>query len=604
MENELKVRELSKDMMHNMHKSQDGQTKFSGALQVLGIKEDNSFITLSDGFSHQDAALFKSLRPKVDTISLKPKDIVYVTLLLHKGNVNVVTGFEKIYSDVDKVIGTPMPYNSYLERNCINPDGNNMIPRIHWDPPKPKSSSTQTTTTGPINTMPRASIVGSDDEIQKISLLTTSTTEFLVKAKVIKKMPRKEFSQGKGKGCFFDITIADDTDEIKCSFFNASCDKYCNLIEVGKVYLFAHGEVRKGGKFNTTTNPHEIYFNSKTDIQECPSDSLKPIIKYKFKKIGEIMNMPNYQQVDLAGVVASVGESKTISTKTGATIPKQVFKVRDDSNYEIEVTLWGDLDNQKEISEGDTVVFTSLQIGEYNKSKVLNSMKEQTKIILNPDNNLPRLADLNKWKGVGQHQVKALKTEKKAKEFLLISIAQLKKETEFLSEDSGSKNTYLISGYVASFGTSYTYQKCPTSDCYKKATQEPDNFGRLVTICQTHGQLDQPPVPKFIGNIRIVDHTDQCFLNYNSDHVAAIIFGCDASEMNEKTQNQEELNEYLKTRSGMKFTFKVYVKFETYQGQSRQKFIIQNCYDQIGNRLLYENKSLLSTVYKLQESLI
>jgi replication factor A1 len=604
MENELKPKELSKDLVHTMHKDQDPQTKHSGALQVLGIKADNSFMTLSDGYSHVEAALFKSVRPKVETLGIQARDIVYVTLLLHKGNIDVVTNFEKLYTGVEKVIGTPIPYASYLERECVNPEGSVLIPRIHWDPPKPKSAPAAGGNSGPISSMPKASIVGSDDEVQKISLLTTSNTEFLIKGKVTKKSTRKEFPSGKGKGSVFDIVIADDSDEIKCSFFNTSCDKYFDLMEVGKVYIFSNGEVRKGGKFNNTTNQYEIYFNSKTDIAECPSDSFKTIQKFKFKKIGEIMKENNFSQVDLAGVVSFVGEHKDIMLKTGAVKPKQTFKIRDDSNYEIEVTCWGDIENQDKLKEGDTVIMTSLTVGEFNKAKVLNSVKDSTKITPNPDNTLPRVADLNKWKEAGQDQVKSLKSERKAREFLVISIAQLKKETEFISDDSGAKNSYLISAYVASFGQSFSYQKCPYADCYKKATQETDHNGKMVTLCQAHGQLEQPPVPKYIGNIRIVDHTDQCFVNFNSDHTGAIIFGCDASEINEKAQNKEELNEHLKKRSGLKFTFKVYVKFENYQGQSKQKFVIQNCYDQIGNRLMYENKSLLSTIAKLQESLI
>ena len=604
MENELKPKELSKDLVHSMHKSKEPSTKFSGVLQVLGCKDGNSFMTLSDGFSHVDAAIFKSLRPKVDTLNIVPKDILLVSLLLHKETVDVVTGFEKIYSNVNEVIGKPIPYANYLERECINPEGSCAIPRIHWDPVKPRAAGSANTNSGSINSLPRAQIVGGDDEVMKISLLSTGAADFLIKAKVIKKSTRKEFNQGKGKGSVFDLVIADDSDEIKCSFFNTSCDKYYEQMTVGKVYLFANGEVRKGGKFNTCSNPNEIYFNSKTDIAECPSESFTTCVKYKFKRIGEIMKENNYTQVDLAGVVSSIGEAKDIQLKSGETKAKQTFKVRDDSNFEIELTIWGHIEGQSQIKEGDTVIFTSLTVGEFNKVKVLNSVKDTTRITINPDNSLTRIVELNKWKESGQDQVRALKTDWKPREQLLVSIGQLKKETEFLSEDMGQKQSFTISGYIANFGTSFTYPKCPYADCFKKAIQEQDNDGRACTICGTHGQLEQPPVPKYIGSMRVVDHTDSVYLSFNHDSVGQVIFGCDASAMNEQAQNKDELTEFLKTRSSLKFTFKVYVKFEEYMNQKKLKYIISQCYDQVGNRLKYENITLLNTIAKLNESLI
>lgn len=140
----------------------------------------------------------------------------------------------------------------------------------------------------------------------------------------------------------FDILLVDSTNEIKATFFNTAVDKFFNTLEVGKVYIFSGGEVKKGSKFNTTSNPYEITFGVKTEIHPCTDNNFKTVKKFKFVKIGEIQNKPLYAIVDLIGVVSSVGESKEINVKTGGTKAKQSFMIRDDSNYEIEVNFWGE----------------------------------------------------------------------------------------------------------------------------------------------------------------------------------------------------------------------------------------------------------------------
>lgn len=600
----MRPRELTKDCIHKLRKENTGDSKHSGILQVAAIRPDCSFMTLSDGHSSSDVALFKSIRPKVESTDLKPNDVVQASMLLHKGTVVVLTNFEKVYGNVGRLIGAPVAYDAYINRDCINPDGDILIPRHLWENTRNRQSAAAGNGIGrPIQQL--AEIKVDEDDIHKISSLTTGSQEFLLKAKVIKKSQIRRFPQGKMEGCVFDIVIADDSDQIQATLFSAVAEKFSEELQVGKVYLFMGGEVRKGGKFNKANNPNEIYFSSKTQIQQCPDSDLKVITKYKFKKIGEIQNEANYAQIDLACVVSKVGECTEIQLKSGEMKEKQVLQVKDDSNYEMEVTLWGAIENQRDIRLGDTVVFTNLSVGEYNKAKVLNSSKGVTTINTNPDRTIPRVAELEKWKEAGQgEEVKLIKNERKQRELLVISIAQLKKDTEFLARESLGNHIYLISGYVASFGSSYTYDKCPNSDCYKKASREENGTGGISAVCPSHGMMNQPPVPKYIGNIKVVDHSDSIFLNYMTDSVGSLLFGCDSQTIKDMSEDGETLQEHLKKRSNLKFTFKVNLKSDSYNGQDRIKYQVHNCFDQIGNRLKLENITLVNSINRLHESLI
>jgi replication factor A1 len=609
MDNELKPRELTRDLIHSIHKEQNKDKKSYGYLQVIQLEEGHKFMTLSDGFSYQKVALFSSIRDKVDTMGIKQYDVLYVCLLLHKGFMDVMTSFEQVYTGLTKAIGHPIPYEDYVNRMTANPDGSADIPRQFWEEKKPaaanKSQPTEPISSGP-QLLKTVGIV-SDDDVHSIASLTSGATEFVLRAKVINKGQKREYNQGKNKSNLFDMIIADSTDSIKCTFFSTACDKFYDVIEQGKVYLFMNGEVRKGGKFNTCKNPNEIYFSPKSIIEECKGATLEISTKYDYKKVGEMQTLPLNTTVDLLGVISGIEDKVTINLKSGGSKPKQTFKVRDDSNFEIEVSLWGDFPETEGLREGDIVLFHNMMISEFSHSRVLNSKAGQTKLLVPPPSS-PQLTHLQNWKNTQQDTVKSLKQEKKSKDAVIITIEQLKKETQFLDKENMNKQTYSITAYVTSLQGTFTYQKCPVADCFKKAAPEDNGNGRTGCHCQVHGFVQQPPIPKYIGNIRVTDHTDSAYLNFTSDPVGKILFGCDAQEMHRiqssgEVQNTSE-TELLKGRLNHKYTFKVMPKFETYNNKENIKYIISACYDQLGTRLYYENKFLLSTIQRLQDALV
>ena len=597
-----KPRELSKDLIHSMRRENEASTKFFGIFQVINIREDRAFITLSDGYSYSEVALFKSIRTKIDSSDTKVHDIVYGTLILHKGSIEVLMNFDRIYSNVNKLIGEPIPYSQYRERDLINPNGDNSIPRQFWDEKKasaaPQNSISQT---GPSPAMIKDL---DDDDVHKLSTLTSGQLEFIIKVRVRSKTNLRQFDQGKAKSSLFNIVIADETQEIQGTFFSTAADKFFDLIQEGSTYLIIGGEVRRGGKYNSTANSLEIYFNTKTEIVKCPDTmgEVKPY--YNFKKIGDIKKLQNFTAVDLVGVVETVEEGGNITMKTGEAKRKQTFKIVDDSNHVIGVTVWGNIPGVEKLQKDDVVIFTGLTVGEFNKTKGLNT-KPQSKVIPNPgEDHHEAVKTLTQWLASRDESgVRTVKNETKLPDNYYITLSQLKRDTEFLDKSSPLKQVFTVSGYPTIFGNTFTYNKCPLAECFKKAELFQNDQGGASSECQTHGHLPQPPVPRFIGNVRITDHTENCYMNYTSDQVGQILFGLDAQAMVRLAEDKEALGALLEKRSNMKFTFKVGIKFDSYQGTEKMKYSIFNCYDQEGNRLKYENLGLINTIQKIRDNL-
>jgi hypothetical protein len=602
MENELTKREgpkeLSKDLFTRIRKEDSGtMTKYSGYLQVLEINEDRSFICVSDGHSYIQVALFKGLRTTIDEKNIKLFDVINATLFLHKATYFVLTAVEKVYGGLTQRIGAPVEHSQYIERDGINPDGNCGIPSELWKVTKVK----------PATELRQAwiALINSQDaeSYTKISTLTAGQSEFILKAVVKTRNEPKSFNTAKGNSTsVMNLVIADDTDEIQVSLWGPLVERYKDQVKLGSVCLFSEGEVRKANKFNQSKNPLEISFSSKGEIFVCAAtETIAVKERFTFVKVGDIQKKDIGSTVDLVGYVSAVGELKEITLKNGEAKPKQEVKIKDDSNYEIPVNLWGTFQGQSELAVGDLVSISNLIVSEF-KGRQLNS-KAQTKISKTLPENNPRVEEVRRWGGAGGEQVKSLTIDGPKKVEYITTIAHLKEQTQDMYQDF-SKAEFCIVAYVSQTGSNFYYDKCPQADCYKKVQSEYKSSGEIYYTCTVHGTARSAPVPRFIGNIKVTDHTDSIFLNYSTDYTGEVIFGKSAVEVKQLTSDPEAVQEYMKKRINKKFTFKVTVKRESYNNEDRVKYGVKSVFDDTGKKLAVENNVLLNTLKLLADRLL
>lgn len=68
---------------------------------------------------------------------------------------------------------------------------------------------------------------------------------WIVKARVIKKTDKRNWKSAKGEGVLFGIDLLDcNGGEMNASFFNASAEKWYDIIQVGNTYIFSRGNLK------------------------------------------------------------------------------------------------------------------------------------------------------------------------------------------------------------------------------------------------------------------------------------------------------------------------------------------------------------------------
>ena len=88
--------------------------------------------------------------------------------------------------------------------------------------PSAPASNSSTVDTSSLNVFPIAS-------------LTPYQNKWTIKARVTHKSDIRRWSNSRGEGHLFAMDLIDESGEIRATAFKEQCDKYYNMIEVGKV---------------------------------------------------------------------------------------------------------------------------------------------------------------------------------------------------------------------------------------------------------------------------------------------------------------------------------------------------------------------------------
>ena len=412
-----------------------------------------------------------------------------------------------------------------------------------------------------------------DSNCLKLSNVTTFSKNLHFYVKCLKKTEIKHYNSKNGPGQLFNIIICDvDGFEMSCTAFNNTVDKLYNLLTEGKIYEIKGGFVKiNDKKYSSVKSDYRITFDEKTIINEVPDNGSFRESQCSFVKINEINDMSQGNIIDIIGYVIEVSELKTLNTKRGEMIIRNII-IGDDSGYKINITAWKPFCDI-EIPINEIIAFKNLRINEYNGIKKLSSV-DTTSILLNVKEYYNEVNAINKY----------LQEQNDFKELYLnnntidisgpVEISYLKDilDDNYLLDDQ-NRNTIKIRAHLDYMNHSEKNYYPGCFDCKKKLSQDQDGW-----FCQTCNKKFNEPKYYYTINCKVRDLTGESWIEMFGD-TGSKFLGMSVDEYKEMIINndQSKINEISKKIDFKEYIFIGKVKITTYNNISKKKISVYRC---------------------------
>ena len=234
--------------------------------------------------------------------------------------------------------------------------------------------------------------------VYPIASLTPYQNKWTIKARVTNKSDIRRWSNSRGEGHLFSMDLVDESGEIRATAFKEQCDKYYDMIEIGKVFYITSGNLKAANKqYSNLNNDYELTFRDTTEVHPCTEESELaniPTLSFNFCQIGQLNASLKDTTVDIIGVVKSATDVATItSSKTGKELIKRDLVMVDKSLTEVNLTLWGTTAEKFEAEGNPVVAIKGARVSDYNGVSL--SSLSSTVVQVNPD--LPQSHQLKGW---------------------------------------------------------------------------------------------------------------------------------------------------------------------------------------------------------------
>ncbi|KAH8742032.1 replication protein A large subunit [Cryptosporidium ryanae] len=415
-----------------------------------------------------------------------------------------------------------------------------------------------------------------------------------IKGRVIQKSRTLQTLRGGLR--FFHVDIIDkDNDVIRIKFWRNKAEEYYHILDQGSVYIFkctGSDVMVSNSKFNDTANPYEINFSDRCVLIkiEDDDDSISKAPKYAFTTIRDVKDISTPSIVDIIGVVKQFTPCvKVISKKNNDEVSRRTINLVDDTEHQINITLWGELADMgdEKLSGNPVIALKSIQIRDY-QGKQGSTLSGRSLIDFSPNDN--RFIQLKDWFNEHGSNVK----------FQSISIYNSNESTNNIgknntvnfwktlseiksiieSNEVNFNQTYNVLARISKIGSnnmvhqnsneksSLTYDACPK--CKKKVLN-------TTMYCE---KCDESVLPetKYLFPVTIEDHTCSLIVRCFHETASTILSGLDASAYKYMaSDNDKKLNFILNFQYLWKYyNLRITLKNEEYNNQKRIQATIQS----------------------------
>ncbi|XP_069339595.1 replication protein A 70 kDa DNA-binding subunit isoform X3 [Eulemur rufifrons] len=533
---------------------QQGDTSIKPILQVINIRPITTGnsppryrLLMSDGLNTLSSFMLATqLNPLIEQEQLSSNCICqinrFIVNTLKDGRRVVILMELKVLKSAEEVglkIGNPVPYNEGHGQQQVVPSPVSAASPA-TSKPQPQNGnlgmgSTVSKAYGASKTFGKAGGTslsntsgGTQAKVVPIASLTPYQSKWTICARVTNKSQIRTWSNSRGEGKLFSLELVDESGEIRATAFNEQVDKFFPLIEVNKVYYFSKGTLKIANKqFSAVKNDYEMTFSNETTVMPCEDDRHLPTVQFDFTGIGDLESKPKDSLVDIIGICKNYEDATKITVKsTNREVAKRNIYLMDTSGKVVTATLWGEDADKFDGSRQPVMAIRGARVSDFGGRSL--SVLSSSTIIVNPD--IPEAYKLRGWFDSEGHDLDG------------VSISDLKSGV-------GGSNT---------------------------------NWKTLYDVkAENLGQGDKVNIADFQDNQWVT-----CF-----QESAEAILGQNTAYLGElKDKNEQAYEEVFQNANFRSFTFKIRVKLENYNDESRIKATVMDVkpvdYREYGRRLI------------------
>ncbi|XP_066303050.1 replication protein A 70 kDa DNA-binding subunit-like isoform X1 [Branchiostoma lanceolatum] len=399
-----------------------------------------------------------------------------------------------------------------------------------------------------------------------IAGLNPYQNRWTIRARVTNKGTIRTWNNARGEGKLFSMDLVDESGEIRATAFNDQCDKFYDLIEIGKVYFFSKGGLKTANKkFTSIQNDYEMSFNNDTTVVLCEDEAEIPTIQYNFVPIEKLEDMEPNTVIDLIGVCKSYGEVTTIVTRaTSKELNKRELQIVDMSGKQVNFTLWGAEADKFDGSGSPVLAVKGARLSDFGGRSVGSTFSST--LMINPD--IPEAYQLRGWYDkVGCNaEAQSISTGGgggAGRPTNWKSFQQVKDE----GLGMGEKPDYFTTKGTIVFmkKENSMYQACPTQECNKKVVDLQNGFFSCEKCSKEFPNFKY----RMILNANVADYSGNqwatCF-----QESAETILGQNTEYLgNLKDQDDSAYDQVFTEANFKSYIFTMRAKMDTYNDESR-----------------------------------
>lgn len=422
------------------------------------------------------------------------------------------------------------------------------------------------------------------ESILPISEISSYHSRWTIKARVTNKAAMRTFASrtGGGEGKVFHVELLDQHGgEIRATFFNNAVDKFFNVLEIGKCFVFSRGTVKIAKReFNPCNHRYELTFDKDAIVAPAADDANIASFQFNFADLRSVQTKTLPAKVDLCGIVSAFKPTYGFSSQAGKQLVKREITIVDDTCNSMEITLWGERAQLPDSQfEGCPVVaLKGVLVKEWNNGRSGSLMQEG---IFETKPSVPEAARVQQWwnQGGSTSAISAMSVSgggavgRNAKD---ATFAEVRQAAEALPE---TPETFNVVCRLALVQTLKQGQRQPLS--YKACSAPREGTSLLCNkrvdengSCPVCGSVGRG-VSRLNVRCRFVDHTDGSWLT--TFHEGAVkVLGMEGDEVfdlekNSVGEENQQLDDKLKERyyQGTPMQLTVRAKTDTYQGEAR-----------------------------------